>query len=92
MTEKQLRNLKRADLLEMLLEQCKENEKLLAENEALKKQLEDRKIKIEEAGNIAEAALKLNDIFEAAQKAANQYLESVGALYGKAEAEHPSER
>lgn len=34
----------------------------------------DRKIELEEAGNIAEAALKLNKVFEAAQKAADQYL------------------
>ncbi len=33
-----------------------------------------RKIQIEEAGSIAEAALRLNGIFEAAQKAADQYL------------------
>ncbi len=33
-----------------------------------------RKIDLEEAGSIAEAALKINGIFEAAQKAADQYL------------------
>lgn len=34
----------------------------------------NRKIQIEEAGSLAEAALRLNGIFEAAQKAADQYL------------------
>ena len=33
-----------------------------------------RRIELEEAGSIAEAALRLNGIFEAAQKAADQYL------------------
>ena len=36
-----------------------------------------RQIDLEEAGSIAEAALKLNGIFEAAQKAAEQYLINV---------------
>lgn len=44
----------------------------------LKAQLEalrlSRKIQIEEAGSLAEAALRLNGIFETAQKAADQYL------------------
>lgn len=42
--------------------------------EAVKIWRADRKIELEEAGNIAEAALKLNKVFEAAQKAADQYL------------------
>lgn len=80
MAEKKLRSLKREDLLEMLLEQSKENERLKAENEKLKKQLQDRLIKTEQAGNIAEAALRLNEVFEAAQNAADQYLASVRAM------------
>ena len=47
----------------------------------LKRDLEehrtDRKIKLREAGSIAEAALRLNGIFEAAQAAADQYLENI---------------
>jgi predicted RNase H-like nuclease (RuvC/YqgF family) len=34
----------------------------------------NRQIELEEAGSIAEAALKLNKVFEAAQKAADQYI------------------
>jgi hypothetical protein len=32
---------------------------------------------LDKAGSIAEAALQLNDVFELAQKAADQYLENV---------------
>ena len=39
----------------------------------------------ESAGSIAEAALKLNGVFEAAQKAADQYVASVCASYGEIE-------
>lgn len=77
MTEKELRRLSRMDLLEMLLEQSKEVERLQAELETVKKQLNDRRIMEQEAGSIAEAALRLNKVFEAAQQAADQYLENI---------------
>ena len=80
MTEKELHKLKRAELLEMMLAQSREIESLRAHIEQLEAQLADREIRIQESGSIAEAALKLNGIFEAAQAAANQYLENVRRL------------
>jgi len=80
MTGKELKKLSRAELLELLLEQVEENEKLRQKNEELEKRLEDRVIKITEAGSIAEAALKLNGVFEAAEAAAKQYLDSLKEL------------
>lgn len=80
MIDKDLKKLSRADLLELLLEQRRENEKLRAQLKRAKALLTDREIEIENAGSIAEAALKLNGVFEAAQKAADQYLENVRRL------------
>ena len=80
MTEKELKRLSRAELLELLLEQVEENEALRAEIANLKGQLEDRAIKIENAGSIAEAALRLNGVFEAAEAAAKQYVDSLKEL------------
>lgn len=77
MTDKELKKLKRNELLEMLLEQSKTVEKLKAELEEKDRLLEEKSIKISEAGSIAEAALKLNNIFESAQAAADQYLYNV---------------
>jgi hypothetical protein len=77
MTDKELKRLRRAELLEMLLEQTKRVEELEAELEKKNRELEDKRVSISEAGNIAEAALKLNGVFEAAQRAADQYLENV---------------
>ena len=37
---------------------------------------------LSQAGNIAEAALALNGVFEAAQKAADQYLENIQMMAG----------
>lgn len=80
MTEKELHKLKRAELLEMMLAQSREIEVLRARIEELETKLADREIRIRESGSIAEAALKLNGIFEAAQAAADQYLENVRRL------------
>ena len=52
-------------------------DRLKQENEQLIQKLNDRTITIENAGSIAEASLKLNKVFEAAQKAADDYLESI---------------
>ena len=78
--ERDLRHLTRAELLELLLDMSEELEKTKAELEALKAENADRRIRLSEAGNIAEAALSLSGIFEAAQKAADDYLDGVRAL------------
>ncbi len=80
MTDKELKKLSRAELLELLLESNRENERLRKQFEKAKELLASKVIKIESAGSIAEAALALNGVFEAAQKAADQYLENVRRL------------
>lgn len=79
MTDKDLRRLSRAELLDILYEQQRRYEDSLAENQALRQQLEDRTLRIASAGSIAEAAIQVNGVFEAAQAAADQYLTSVKA-------------
>ena len=77
MTDKELRKLKRTDLLELLIEQSKEVESLKKRIEELEAELADRRLMIRESGSIAEAALKLNGVFEAAEAAAQEYLENI---------------
>ena len=66
MTELELKHLRRADLVEILLDLSKENEILRAQLERARTQLADRTIAVENAGSLAEAALRLNGVFEAA--------------------------
>lgn len=77
MTDQELRRLGRTELVEILYEQQKKIEALTAEKEALLAQLDARELKIANAGSIAEAALQVSGIFEAAQDAADRYLRSV---------------
>ena len=77
MTDRELRKLKRRDLLQLLLESEKENRRLSAELKQLRAELEDRRLALEEVGSIAEASLQLSNVFAEAQKAADSYLENV---------------
>lgn len=77
MENKDLKKLKRADLLEILLQQNREIEQLQLELKTVKEQLSSRKIAIAESGSIAEASLMLNGVFEAAQASCQQYIENV---------------
>ena len=77
MTDSELKNLSRKELLEIMIEQAEEIERLQAELKETKEKLQERELKISNAGSIAEASLALNKVFEAAQAAADQYLENL---------------
>lgn len=77
MTDRELQKLKRVELLQLLVEQSRELDALRRELEETKKQLADRELHMQEAGSIAEASMQINGVFEAAQRAADQYLESI---------------
>ena len=84
MTDKELKRLKRVDLLELFIAQSKENDRLRTELEEMRSKLEAKELTLEKAGSIAEAALRLNKVFEAAQLAADQYILSVKAQASEA--------
>jgi len=85
MTERELRKLDRTSLLKLLLDERRENERLQDELEKANEKLANRDITLEKVGSIAEAALQLNGIFEAAEAAADQYLENVRSRAGEQE-------
>lgn len=80
MTEKELRKLNRSELLQLLLIQTRENERLQKELDAAHRQIADRRLHVEKAGNLAQAVLEVNHVLEAAQKAAEQYLLNISAM------------
>ena len=78
MAERELRRMNRMELIEIIYALKQHEEELERQN---RQQLADRTLRLEQVGSIAEAALSLNRVFEAAQAAADQYLESVKAQY-----------
>ena len=77
MTDKELRKLRRDDLLQILINQQKQIDTLNEQLEQSKQALANRDIAIQEAGTLAEAALKMNGVFEAAQNAAEEYAQQM---------------
>lgn len=85
--EKELRKLSRRELVDVIF-QMKKNEQLLQEEiSSLKNALEDKRIKISEAGSIAEAATDISQVFSAAQTTAELYLNEIACMKAEAEKE-----
>lgn len=92
MTEKDIRRLSRSDLLEMLIDQSEELNRVrdeLKETQlqlaSANKKLEDKRIVLNQAGSIADAALQINGIFDIAQNSAKQYLDNLRDLCARQE-------
>ncbi len=77
MTEKELKKLSRKQLLELLLQQTERADRLQEELDKTTEKLLSRVLTESAAGSIAEASLQLNGIFEAAQAAADQYMDNI---------------
>ena len=76
MTQKDLRKLNRYQLLELLVVQTERADRLEARLEATEQQLITQYKQITSMGSIAEASLQLGGVFEAAQAAADLYLQA----------------
>lgn len=85
MTDKELRHLSRTELLQMLLTQVEKNERLQAELDELKDQLEHKTAVFEQSGTLAEASLQLSGVFEAADRAAREYLDAIHNMNARQE-------
>ena len=80
MTDKELRKLRRIELLELLVEQGEEMERLRGQLQKAQEALQERTIVIQKAGSLAEAALRLNGVFTAADQAARDYVDSLRTM------------
>lgn len=83
MTSRELRKVSRAGLLEILLAQSSEIDRLKAEVASLNEKLEEKELIMSRSGSIAEASLELNRVFEAAQLVADQYVRSIRMRYSE---------
>ncbi len=83
MADKELRRMTRTELIEIIYALQQNERSLRTENEDLRHQLDEKLLRIEQAGSIAEAALSLNHIFEDAEAAAQQYLDSLRNIEGE---------
>lgn len=79
MTDKEFKRLSRSQLIEIIYQLQLKQEELTSENERLSKELADRRILLDKAGNIANAALEIHSVMKNAQEAATHYVEEIKA-------------
>ena len=77
MTDKEFKRLSRSQLIEIIYQLQLKQEELTADNEKLSKALADKRLCVSKAGNIAEAALEIHNVMQAAQDAAAHYVEEI---------------
>ena len=87
MTDKEFKRLSRAQLIEIIYRLQLELDKVNDEKQLLESELKDKRLRLSNAGNIADAALEINDCFRSAQNAAEQYLNEIKAIREETEAE-----
>ena len=87
MTDKEFKHLNRSQLVEIIYQLQMQNEELNEKNQALENALQDKRLRIGNAGNLAEAALEINDCLRSAQNAAEQYLNEIKAMREETETE-----
>ena len=74
---KELRHMSRLELLEAMLMQGQELERIKSERDDLNVQLKNVRITIDDSGSVAEAVVRLSGIFESAQEAADEYVRQI---------------
>lgn len=90
MSESYERLKKKLDLKDARLNQ--KDAKIAELREQIEEMKKSKAIELEEAGSIAEAAIRINGVFEAAQRAAEQYLMNVRKLSEQEAAKEPQMR
>lgn len=87
MTDKEFKRLSRAQLMDIIYQLQLEVDTLKNQNLQLEKDLADKRLRIENAGNLAQAALEISNCFQSAQNAAELYLGEIKTLREEAKAE-----
>lgn len=80
MTDKEFKRLSRSQLIEIIYQFQLQIDKLTEQNQELERELTDKRLRLSNVGNIAEAALEMNNCFRSAQSAAEQYLNEIKAI------------
>ena len=80
MTDKEFKRLSRYQLIDIIYQFQLQIDKLTEQNQELERELADKRLRLSNAGNIADAALEINDCFRSAQNSAEQYLNEIKAI------------
>ena len=87
MTDKEFKRLSRAQLIDIIYQFQLQMDKLTEQKQELERELADKRLRLHNAGNIAEAALEINNCLRNAQNAAEQYLNEIKTIREETEAQ-----
>lgn len=87
MISKELKRLSRHELVDIIYLMKKNEQQMQEQIDALKAELEDKRMRISEAGSVAEAAASITKLFAAAQETADRYLHEISCMKADAENE-----
>ena len=85
MTDKEFKRLSRAQLIDVIYQLQVKQSELEKENQKLQEEVTNKRIRLRQAGNIAEASLAIHNVMQAAQDAAAQYLEEIRLIRAETE-------
>ena len=87
MISNELKRLSRRELVDIIYQLKKNEQKMQEEIESLKNELEDKRIRISIAGSIADAAISVTHLFSTAQMTADLYLREISCMKENTEKE-----
>ena len=87
MISKELKRLSRRELVDIIYQLKKNEQKMQEEIESLKNELQDKRIRISTAGSIADAAMSVTNVFSTAQMTADLYLREISCMKENTEKE-----
>ena len=87
MVNKELRKLRRRELVDIIYQLKKNEQENREKMEALEEALQNQRIRVSVAGSIAEAATDITQIFSTAQRTADLYLNEIASMKAETERE-----
>ena len=80
MNTKELKRLSRRELIEIIYQMKKNEQKMQEKITKLQSELDDKRLRISQAGSIAEAAASVSGLLAAAQTTADLYLQEIACM------------
>jgi len=88
MVNKELKKLGRKELVDIIYQLKKNEQEMQEELSALREELQEKRLKLSQAGSIAEASVSITGVFSEAQKSADLYLQEIAQMKENAEKEY----
>lgn len=80
MNGKELKKLSRRELVEIIYQLKKNEQEMQEKMDAMQQEIEDKRMRLEKAGSIADAATSITELFATAQNSADIYLQEITAM------------